>query len=107
MVCLRNIRVDTLHKGGTENNDDDDDDDNNNNNNNKSINVFTNILHNKLHLPCPRTYTGNHSKVSTKHIFPYICHTEDVSFSSSQHSLLIGYLKFKALQATAQTQNRK
>jgi len=33
MVCLRNISVDILHKGDTE--DDDDDDDNNNNNNNK------------------------------------------------------------------------
>jgi hypothetical protein len=32
MVCLRNITVDTLHNGDTE--DDDDDDDNNNNNNN-------------------------------------------------------------------------
>jgi hypothetical protein len=34
MVCLRNISVDTLHKGDTEDNDDDDgnDDDNNNNN---------------------------------------------------------------------------
>ena len=30
MVCLRNISVDTLHKGNTE--DDKDDDDNNNNN---------------------------------------------------------------------------
>jgi len=30
MVCLRNTRVDTLHKGDI--NDDDDDDDNNNNN---------------------------------------------------------------------------
>jgi hypothetical protein len=30
MVCLRNISVDTLHKGDTD--DDDDDDDNNNNN---------------------------------------------------------------------------
>jgi hypothetical protein len=35
MVCLRNISVDTLHKGDAE---DDDDDDNNNNNNN--INVY-------------------------------------------------------------------
>jgi hypothetical protein len=34
MVCLRNISVDTLHKGNTEDDDDDDDDDNNNNNNN-------------------------------------------------------------------------
>jgi hypothetical protein len=35
MVCLRNISVDTLHKGDTEDDDDDDDDNNNNNNNNK------------------------------------------------------------------------
>jgi len=33
MVCLRNISVDTLHKGDTEGDDDDDDDNNNNNNN--------------------------------------------------------------------------
>jgi hypothetical protein len=33
MVCLRNISVDTLHKGDTDDDDDDDDDDNNNNNN--------------------------------------------------------------------------
>jgi len=36
MVCLRNISVDTLHKGDTEDDDDDDDDDNNNNNNNNN-----------------------------------------------------------------------
>jgi hypothetical protein len=35
MVCLRNISVDTLHKGDTD--DDDDDNDNNNNNNNNNI----------------------------------------------------------------------
>jgi hypothetical protein len=34
MVCLRNISVDTLHKGDAD--DDDDDDDNNNNNNNNN-----------------------------------------------------------------------
>jgi hypothetical protein len=34
MVCLRNICINTLHKGD---NDDDDDDDNNNNNNNNNI----------------------------------------------------------------------
>jgi len=39
MVCLRNISVDTLHKGDTEDDDDDDDDDNNNNNNSESANV--------------------------------------------------------------------
>ena len=40
MVCLRNISVDTLHKGNTEDDDDDDDDnydDDNNNNNNLSL----------------------------------------------------------------------
>jgi hypothetical protein len=36
MVCLKNISVDTLHKGNTD--DDDDDNDNNNNNNNNNIN---------------------------------------------------------------------
>jgi hypothetical protein len=36
MVCLRNISVDTLHKGKTEDNDDDDNNDNNNNNNNNN-----------------------------------------------------------------------
>ena len=40
MVCLRNICINTLHKGD----DDDDDDDNNNNNNNKSYPVMV--------LPC-------------------------------------------------------
>jgi hypothetical protein len=35
MVCLRNISVDTLHKGDTE-----DDDDNNNNNNNNIIALY-------------------------------------------------------------------
>ena len=44
MVCLRNISVDTLHEGDTEDDDDyaddddDDDDDNNNNNNNNNLN---------------------------------------------------------------------
>jgi len=41
MVCLRNISVDTRHKGDTEDDDDDDDDDdvddNNNNNNNNFL----------------------------------------------------------------------
>jgi len=37
MVCLRNISVDTLHKGDNDDDDDDDDDDDNNNNNNNNI----------------------------------------------------------------------
>jgi hypothetical protein len=36
MVCLRDISVDTLHKGQTEDNDDDDDNNNNNSNNNNN-----------------------------------------------------------------------
>jgi hypothetical protein len=36
MVCLKNISVDTLHKGNTDDDDDDDDDDNDNNNNNNN-----------------------------------------------------------------------
>ena len=41
MVCLRNICINTLHKGD---NDDDDDDDNNNNNNNLLVLVLRIIL---------------------------------------------------------------
>jgi len=37
-VCLRNISINTLHKGDDD--DDDDDDNNNNNNNNKSTDPF-------------------------------------------------------------------
>jgi len=40
MVCLRNISVDTLHKGDTE----DDYDDNNNNNNNNNNNSIPYLL---------------------------------------------------------------
>ena len=36
MVCLRNICVNTLHKGDNDDDDDDDDDNNNNNNNNNN-----------------------------------------------------------------------
>jgi hypothetical protein len=36
-VFLRNISVDTLHKGDTDDDDDDDDDNNNNNNNNYTL----------------------------------------------------------------------
>jgi hypothetical protein len=40
MVCLRNISVDTLHKGDTE----DDDDDDNNNNNNGIYSSYTRVV---------------------------------------------------------------
>jgi hypothetical protein len=52
VVCLRNICINTLHKGDSDD-DDDDDDDNNNNNNNNNIpahlyclqNIYTVMLH--------------------------------------------------------------
>ena len=49
MVCLRNISVDTLHKGDTEDDDDDDDDDDgddddNNNNNNNQKRTFGSVV---------------------------------------------------------------
>jgi hypothetical protein len=47
VVCLRNISVDTLHKGDP---DDDDDDDNNNNNNNN--NNTLNPLNAKVNPTC-------------------------------------------------------
>ena len=37
LVCLRNMRINTLLKGNYDDDDDDDDDDNNNNNNNNII----------------------------------------------------------------------
>jgi hypothetical protein len=54
MVCLRNISVDTLHKGDTEgnNDDDDDNDDDDNNNNNNNNNNVANIIHQKLAIKC-------------------------------------------------------
>jgi len=44
MVCLRNVSVDTLHKGDTEDDNVDDDDDNNNNNNNNKF-IYSLIRH--------------------------------------------------------------
>jgi hypothetical protein len=43
MVCLRNVSVDTLHKGDTDEEDDDDNDDNDNddNDNNNKNNTVT------------------------------------------------------------------
>ena len=75
MVCLRNISVDTLHKGDTEDDDDDDDNNNNNNNNNNTkwpkgpakcilqyawyffLTEFTTIVRNEI--PC--TQVTNHT----------------------------------------------
>ena len=45
MVCLRNICINTLHKGDDDDDDEDDDDDNNNNNNNNNNkNMLKDIL---------------------------------------------------------------
>jgi hypothetical protein len=58
MVCLKNISVDTVDKGDTEDDyDDDDDDNNNNNNNNDNNNNNNNIqpLHSFLQI-CSNTF---------------------------------------------------
>ena len=49
MVCLRNICINTLHKGynNGDYNDDDDDDDNDNDNNNNNINLETSALYSR------------------------------------------------------------
>jgi len=44
MVCLRNISVDTLHKGDTEDDDDDDNDNYDNDNNNIKITIIINVI---------------------------------------------------------------
>jgi hypothetical protein len=44
MVCLRNIRVDTLHKGDIDDNDNDDDSNSNNNNNNNNLKLKGNSV---------------------------------------------------------------
>ena len=51
MVCLRNMSVDILHKGDTEDNNDDDDN-NNNNNNNVTANRPDIIIKNKKEKTC-------------------------------------------------------
>jgi hypothetical protein len=44
MVFLRNICINTLHKGDSDYDDDDDDDDNNNNNNNSLSYLYKGIV---------------------------------------------------------------
>jgi hypothetical protein len=61
MVCLRNISVDTLHKGDTE---DDDDDYNNNNNNNNN-----NELQKTAVLCTAHTHTTESANVKVQNIF--------------------------------------
>ena len=46
MVCLRNICINTLHKGDNDDDDDDDDDNNNNNNNNAGTSDIDTINNN-------------------------------------------------------------
>jgi hypothetical protein len=48
IVCLRNISVNTLHKGNDYDDDDDDDDDDNNNNNNNNNDVCTMNSNNRM-----------------------------------------------------------
>jgi len=56
-VCLRNISVDTLHKGDTDDDDDDDDDDDNNNNNNQAFKNY--IFHMLPNIIFPSTSTSS------------------------------------------------
>jgi hypothetical protein len=44
MVCLRNISVDTLHKGDTEDDNDNVNNNNNNNNNNNKAIINSNLM---------------------------------------------------------------
>jgi hypothetical protein len=61
MVCLRNIIVDTPHKGGTKNNnnDDDDDGDNNNNKNNNNNNKRSMVSENVFKVRSMKLYAVN------------------------------------------------
>ena len=68
MVCLRNICINTLHKGDD---DDDDDDDNNNNNNNnlRKIKALELIFNKELHCwKCKMHY-----RIEEKSHFVKIC----------------------------------
>jgi hypothetical protein len=63
MVCLRNICINTLHKGDS---DDDDDDDDNNNNNNKKVKQSHYRLGEALRVPeveVPRLQDNRYMKV--------------------------------------------
>ena len=52
MVCLRNICINTLHKGDNDDDDDDDDDDDNNNNNNDTNREIQELEQGKnVHIP--------------------------------------------------------
>jgi len=70
MVCLRNISVDTLHKGDTNDDDDNDNNNNNNNNNNKWYSKHIGIFHS--HNPSGRTMalgpTQSLREMSTRNI---------------------------------------
>ena len=48
MVCLRNISVDTLHKGDTEDDDDNNSSSSSNNNNNNNVTTFTQGIYNYI-----------------------------------------------------------
>jgi len=57
-VCLKDISINTVHKGDDDN-DDDDDDNNNNNNNNSNNNVFKTFMslyESSLHIHSSRGY---------------------------------------------------
>jgi hypothetical protein len=63
MVCLRNICINTLHKGDD---DDDDDDNNNNNNNNNKRQVARLKSHQAVYIPLPNATVPEATNVPTK-----------------------------------------
>ena len=50
MVCLRNISVDTLHKGDTDDDDDDDDNNNSSSNNRPNTGLLSNVVLHKFEI---------------------------------------------------------
>jgi len=75
MVCLRNISVDTLHKGDTE---DDDDDDNNNNNNNNNLITIEFRVYEMMHMAkqanCVKYFAKNIIRKFTVNTPAYLLH---------------------------------
>ena len=67
MVCLRNICINTLHKGDNDDDDDDDDDDDNNNNNNlNNLSLVGYIIISVVHQQCRILIRGSGLAVGNK-----------------------------------------
>jgi len=96
MVCLRNISVDTLHKGDTEDDDDDDDDDdNNNNNNNNNLPILKKQItqiHQEDIIATPK-FSSNHNapKTTTALFISYFINIKDCMYL---HILMFYYISY-------------